>query len=140
MKSERICFNFPALETERLTFRQIRQEDVDSVFAYKSDPPDSTFPRVERHTDQRTTQVFIQDCLKAYYQQRGITWVLCLRGTDSPIGHVSISSMERADQVQPHRAEISCFLARQHRRTGIMFEARCRIISFYFDKHPGLIR
>ena len=140
MKLNRIYFDFPVLKTDRLILRQIRQDDVDVIYGYKSESDDTFFPRVERHSHEWETQVFIQRCLQDYYSQFGITWVLCLRDEDSAIGHVRIVSMERSGEVQPHRAEISCALSKAHRRQGLMSEARVRIISFYFQKHSEFIR
>ncbi len=121
--------NFPVIETERLLLRKIVSNDVDDVFAFRSN-------KVAMQYISRPIAVTIDDALKVidlmnnfYANEKGISWGICLKSDNKVIGTIGYVSIDKDN----FRAEIGYMLHPGFHKQGIMQEAILPIIEFGFS-------
>lgn len=122
---------FPTLLTDRLHLRQLKLEDTQSIFEYKSRNDTQEFPRIEMHTTISESQKFLESCIQKYSDKKGIYWAITVCPDDSIIGTVALCAMHGDDWMN-HRAEISFVLSSEYQQKGIMTEACRAIINYAF--------
>jgi len=124
--------------TERLSLRLIRQNDVDDIWPFVSDPTISHFMSWSPHVSIDETADFIANVLDAFHQQQSITW--SIQHNEQTVGIISIISIKSS-----HRAltfdsgELAYWLAPFLQKQGIMTEAGKAVLDFAFN-HLGLHR
>lgn len=83
--------NTPALETERLTLRKFRREDVDALYALYSDREVNRFlpwfPLASREEAERLLE---REYQAVYARPRGCRYAVCLKGDGLPVGYVHL--------------------------------------------------
>ena len=124
---------FPTLETERVYLRAISYDDVDTIFAIRSDArvmryfgqlPMSTHEQAIEHVRRIQT---------SFQEQDGIRWAIASRQDGQFLGSAGFWRILKDHE----RAEIGYELAPQAWGQGIMVEALQAILDFGFS-HMGL--
>jgi RimJ/RimL family protein N-acetyltransferase len=121
--------------TARLVARRPREDDGPAVFAaYASDPEVTrylvwpAYTRVEPLTD------FLRECLANWEKGEGhLAWLLCLKGTDTPIGTIGVTVSPRG------RALFGYALARKFWGHGFMAEALTYLVDWALAQ-PAIYR
>jgi [ribosomal protein S5]-alanine N-acetyltransferase len=126
-----INFNpFPALASERLSLRQVTEEDVDEVFALRSDAEIMRYiPRpLAKSTQDALDHIAIID--KGIMDNESINWAIALKEDNKLIGMICLLRM----QLKNFRSEIGYILHPDFHGKGIMNEALQTVLGFAFDK------
>ena len=79
--------------TARLFGRPPRPDDAEAVFtAYASDPEVTRYLSWRAYSRVQPLAVFFQECAAHWEKGAGpFAWLLCLKGTDTPIGSIGIT-------------------------------------------------
>lgn len=122
-------FPFPILETERLLLRRVDHNDVNEIFALRSDPETMKYiPRpLLKNTEEALAHIDTIDT--KIESNEGINWAITLK--DNPkligiIGHYRIKP-------EHFRAEIGYMLLPEHSGNGIISEAINEVIKYGFQ-------
>jgi ribosomal-protein-alanine N-acetyltransferase len=120
---------FPILETERLLLRRVNKNDVDEVFALRSNRETMKYiPRpLVKTIDDALEHIAMIDA--KIENNEGINWAITYK--DSPkligiIGHYRIKP-------EHHRAEIGYMLHREYNGKGIITEAVQEVVKYGFN-------
>lgn len=121
-------FPFPNLETERLKFRRVVNDDVNEIFALRSDAETMKYiPRPLALTKEDALEhiAMIDDKINS---NEGINWAITLK--DNPkligiIGHYRIKP-------EHYRAEIGYMLLPEYHGKGIISEAIKEVVNYGF--------
>jgi [ribosomal protein S5]-alanine N-acetyltransferase len=119
---------FPAIETPRLTLRQIVPGDAEALFATFSDHAVMEFYGDPPHRSIEDSRDLIQRQEQWYAQREGIRWGVTLKGENTVIGSCGFFLFDE----EFRRAEMGYELARAYWRQGIMREALGAIITYVF--------
>jgi RimJ/RimL family protein N-acetyltransferase len=105
-------------ETARLAARIPCAADAPAVFAaYASDPEVTKYLTWKPHTEVASLARFLQEKGEAWNTEKGqFTWLLSLRGADSPIGSIGFN-------VDHGKVLFGYVLAKRHWGQGLMGEA-----------------
>jgi RimJ/RimL family protein N-acetyltransferase len=113
--------------TERLIARPPRVEDAEAVFAaYASDPVVTRYLSWRNYSDVEPVRAFLRGVARTWGagEMNGhFAWMLCRRGTDTPIGSIGIN-------VDRHSALTGYVLGRSHWGQGLMTEALMYIAAW----------
>ena len=79
--------------TARLAARQPRVDDAAAVFAsYASDPEVTRYLNWRAYERVEPLAVFLRECVAHWEKGDGhLAWMLCLKGTDAPIGSIGVT-------------------------------------------------
>jgi len=121
---------FPNLETDRLLLRRVDSNDVNEIFAIRSDPETMKYiprPLVENVEQAQAHIDMISDKIE---NNEGINWAITVK--DHPkligiIGHYRIKP-------EHYRAEIGYMLHPDFHGKGYITEAIEKVVAFGFDK------
>lgn len=122
--------SFPRLTTERLILREIMPEDVEDIFAIRSDYEVTRYNGGAPYTTLEQAETLIEGIASAYADERSIRWGITLKGKDRVIGMVGYNYWIRQD----YRGSIGYDLARAYWGHGIMTEAVHGIVRFGFTR------
>ncbi|HEY7022258.1 MAG TPA: GNAT family protein [Ktedonobacterales bacterium] len=129
MSAPEMFTQFPALETPRLSLRQIVPGDAEALFATFSDPTVMEFYGDPPHRLIEDSRDLIRRQEHWYAQREGIRWGITLTGaSDTVIGSCGFFLFDE----EFRRAEMGYELAQAYWRQGIMREALGAIISYAF--------
>lgn len=121
---------FPTLPTPRLILRALRQNDLDDLYAYASDPEIDRFTPWTHYKSLTEAQTDL-DSFIAEYDRDGLgAWGIEHREEHRLIGIINISPPH------PHhnRTEMGYTIARTHWGHGYATEAARAVVRFGFDK------
>ncbi len=133
MKRETICkifSNIPTLETERLTLRRIRIDDVEDMYEYSKDDFVTKYLIWSPHIDQKYTLEYINYIQQRYRTGDFYDWGVINRSDKKMIGTCGFT---RFDYVN-NSAEIGYVLNSAYHGRGIATEAAAEVIKFGFEK------
>jgi ribosomal-protein-alanine N-acetyltransferase len=123
-------YPFPALQTERLSLREISSEDAGEIFFLRSDK------RVMKYIDRDPAQS-IEDALNwiriivdLLQKAEAVTWAICLKTENKMIGTITLWNIQK----DHHRAEVGYALHPDWQGRGIMQEALKEVLNFGFRK------
>ena len=120
---------FPLLESERLYLRDVTPEDVNEVFAMRSDPVTMKYiPRPLAQTKQDALD-HITLIEKGRLANESINWGITLKGDGKLIGMICLLRM----QLKNFRTEIGYILHPDFHGKGIMDESIKIVIQYAFD-------
>lgn len=122
--------DLPAIETERLILRKLRQDDDEAVYNYASDPEVSKHVVWDTHTSIEDSRTFIAINLELYASGEVATWGIELKEIGKLIGTCGYGSWN----IVHARGEIGYAIARAYWRRGIMTEATHAMIDFGFER------
>jgi ribosomal-protein-alanine N-acetyltransferase len=126
-----ICFSpFPLLETKRLMLRRIMSDDVDEVFALRSDPETMRYiPRPLAKTKQDALD-FLKTINKGLEDNEFINWAICFKDDPKLIGMICLIRF----QPENFRTEVGYILSPSYRKLGVMTEALDAVIDYAFGR------
>lgn len=130
MDREEIYNRIPTIQTDRLILRKLAKEDADDMFKYASEPAVSRFMPWEAHKTIEDTKEFLAFVIKAYEQQRKLTWAIELKATGQMIGTIDYVSW----QPKRFKAEIAYTLSPEYWGKGLMREAVDGLLAFGFKE------
>lgn len=117
---------FPVLQTERLTLRELALEDAEDIFNIQSDEEVARFldwqPRKVEHS-----RFFVKWFKEGYHKKSAIRWGITLKDQGQVIGTIGYHDFHFNS-----RAELSYELSSSCWNRGITTEAAKAIISFGF--------
>lgn len=128
--NESVFENLPVLETERLRLRPVRSDDLEALFAIRSDPTMMQYigrPLMKNHTEAEALLALIRG---EYEAGTGIKWAITFRDQDEMIGNMMFRGISR----EHFSGEIGYMLHSDFWRKGIMREAAARGITFAFEE------
>ena len=121
---------FPNLETERLLLRRVNENDVNEVFALRSNPETMKYiPRpLVKTTDDALEHIAMID--SKIINNEGINWAITYK--DNPkligiIGHYRIKA-------EHFRAEVGYMLLPEYNGKGIVSEAVKEVVKYGFNE------
>lgn len=123
--------SFPVLETERLVLREHHTDDVDKLFAMRTNEEVMRYIDRPRPNTPEDVKLFINTFNDGFLQQKNLAWVIALK--DEPhemIGSIGYWRLDLAN----HRAEIGYMLHPAFWRKGMISEALEKTISFGFEE------
>jgi RimJ/RimL family protein N-acetyltransferase len=110
-------------------------EDAEAVFAaYSSDPEVTRYLSWRYYTEVALQREFLRGLVHAWETDEGqrYGWLLCLRGTDTPIGGIAVG-------FDAHGALVGYVLGRAHWGQGLMTEAMTYVAGWAMAQ-PSLFR
>jgi len=121
--------------TARLAARPPRGDDADAVFAsYASDPEVTRFLNWRAYERVEPLAVFLRESVSHWERSTGqFTWLLCLKGTDAPIGSIGVTFEGSG------RAMFGYVLAKKFWGHGMMAEALTFLVDWSLAQ-PSLHR
>ncbi len=119
---------FPAMETERLTLRKIRQQDAEDFYSMRKDP------RMHVHTDTKPdanmdeTTVYMDKMNKGVEDNKWIIWAMEHKQLHKVIGSISIWNMDSLQE----SGELGFGMTPDCQGQGLMKEALLRVVEYGF--------
>lgn len=121
---------FPILHSSRLRLRKISPEDVNEVFALRSNPEVMRYiPRPLAVTQQDALN-HINVVNKGVEENTSINWAITLASDDKLIGMICLIRM----QPENFRTEVGYILSPDYHQKGIMDEALKTVIKYAFEE------
>ena len=133
--NEQIFQSFPELNTQRLLFRQITQEDDKSLFEVLSDEDTCKYLTHNAVNDMENIKRMIAGMQRFFDEKQRIRWGIAQKKDNTLIGHCGFFDIDRFNCC----AEISYCIKRELWGQGIMTEALDAMLSFGFEDY-GLNR
>ena len=125
-----LSFNpFPTLTTPRLTLRRLTLNDVNALFALRSNPDAMRYiarPLAKTPDDTAKLIPVIDELLE---RNEAINWAIALKGHDEMIGTFCFWNV----QPENRRAEIGYMLHPSHQGVGIMQETLTATMDYGFN-------
>ena len=121
---------FPILQSNRLSFRQINNEDVNEIFFLRSDSRAMEFLDSAPAKNKKDALGYIDRANASIDKNDGITWGITLKGEDKVIGYIGFWNM----QATHFRIEIGYILHPDYWRQGFMSEALQTITNYAFNQ------
>ncbi len=120
---------FPELESERLLYRAYKKEDTETLFNIRSHKDvskymDTTIPKRTEDTEKR-----IEGYHTAFTENKGITWAIIEKDSNTLIGDFGIWRIDR----QNSRGEIGYILHPDFWGKGYMKECMNTLIRYGFN-------
>lgn len=121
---------FPILETERLVLRRLTPDDVDDMFALRSDPEVMQYvPRPIAKTPQDAMD-HISMIDQRIIDNEGINWAITVKGNPKFIGIIGHYRIKP----EHYRAEIGYMLLPGCQGKGYISEAISTVVGYGFDE------
>lgn len=123
------CFQpFPALTTQRLMLRQIRDEDADEILFLRSDENVLRYINRAPLQSSREALEWIKMVNAGVAKNDYITWALQLKEEHRLIGTITIWNTQK----EHHRAEIGYLIHPEYQGKGLMQEAITAVLNYGF--------
>ena len=122
--------HLPTINTNRLSLRPIRGEDVDDFYAVYSDPEVMRYWSTPPLPDLEAASKLISEIHEGFERHELLKWGIALRTTDKLIGSVTIFHPDFTHR----RSEIGYALARAHWRQGYMLETLNAVLHYAFTE------
>jgi ribosomal-protein-alanine N-acetyltransferase len=121
---------FPNLETERLSLRRVDKDDVNEIFALRSDEKIMKYiPRPLAKTLEDALE-HIATIDAKIDQNEGINWGITLKNSSKIIGIIGHYRI----QTDNYRAEVGYILNPDYHNCGYISEAVKRVVSYGFNE------
>lgn len=119
---------FPVLETDRLTLRQITDQDAEAIFSCFSNDEVTRYYGLENMKSIEQAVSMVQTFAALYQEKRGIRWGMERRNTKELIGTIGFHALAQKHK----RAELGYEIIPAHWRNGFASEAISEVISYGF--------
>jgi ribosomal-protein-alanine N-acetyltransferase len=120
---------FPNLETERLLLRRVDVNDVNEIFALRSNPETMKYvPRPLLKTNEDALELIATIDAKIETNE-GINWAITLKDNPKLIGFLGHYRIKP----EHYRSEIGYMVLPEYNGKGIISEAVKEIVSYGFD-------
>jgi len=121
--------SFPVIETERLFLRQITTDDVNDIFAFRSNKTAMQYISRPLAATKEDALQLIKLMSDFYATGKGISWGICLKSINKVVGTIGFVHIDKNN----FRAEIGYMLHPSLQKQGIMQEAMQPIIDLGFN-------
>ena len=120
---------FPNLETKRLLLRRVDKNDVNEIFALRSNPETMKYvPRpLAKTTEEALEHIAIIDA--KIDSNEGINWAITIKGNPKFIGIIGHYRIKP----EHFRAEIGYMLLPEFHGQGIITEAIAKVVDYGFN-------
>ena len=118
--------NQPTLQSNGVTLRPLREEDIDPIFNACQDPTIPAFTRVPSPYDREMAEEFVRESSIAYRNHISITFAIEV-GREFA-GTIGLHSL----QISDHLAEVGYWMDSSFRGTGICTHALSILTDFAF--------
>ena len=119
------------LETPRLILRRFTMDDARAVYDnWASDPEVTEYLTWPAHESPNITELVLNSWVEGYAQENFYQWAIVLKGSDVPIGSISVVSLN--DEVGT--AHIGYCIGRPWWHRGFTTEALQAVIDYLFDE------
>jgi RimJ/RimL family protein N-acetyltransferase len=119
----------PSFTTSRLMIRPIKTEDLEAMFAIKSDPEVTSAYGNEPHVSMDETRRWMDDVMAGFKERDSLLWALVPKDQDRAVGSACYWHFDKASSC----AEVGYELGRPSWGKGLMTEALGPILEFGFD-------
>lgn len=120
---------FPILETKRLILRRVSTDDINEIFALRSNPETMKYiprPLVTNEEEALAHFKMIDDKIET---NEGINWAITLKGNNTMIGLIGHYRIKP----EHYRAEIGYMILPEFHGKGIAPEAIKSVVNYGFD-------
>jgi [ribosomal protein S5]-alanine N-acetyltransferase len=122
--------NFPVLQTERLTLRELNLNDAKAIFRLRTKKEVVEFIDRKTLNNLSETRAFIDRISKLTSSNKGVFWVIESRNNQQVIGTIGLRNFEDEEDY----AEIGYELEPSYQQKGFMSEASKVVIEYGFKK------
>lgn len=122
--------NFPVLQTERLTLRELNLNDAKAIFRLRTKKEVVEFIDRKTLNNLSETRAFIDRISKLTSSNKGVFWVIESRNNQQVIGTIGLRNFEDEEDY----AEIGYELEPSYQQKGFMSEAFKVVIEYGFKK------
>jgi len=122
--------SFPAINTQRLYLRKLKESDVKQLFALRSNEIVNQFISRPKPKSIKDISTFIQDRIQDTDIGKIFYWAITLKGNENLIGTICLWNFSEDNT----SAEIGYDLQPMYFKKGIMSEAMTSIIDFGFTR------
>ncbi len=119
---------FTVLTTERLVLRQLSMDDLDAVFALRSDPVAMRYVPRPLAKDLDEAAAHINLILEEQQANNCLQWAITLKGHPAMVGIIGFWRMKK----EHYRAELGYMVLPEHWGKGIMSEAIAAVVYHAF--------
>jgi RimJ/RimL family protein N-acetyltransferase len=120
------------LATPRLALRPVREDDIEDVWPWVSDPAFPRFMSWQAHVDRDETRAQLRATIARLERGTGIAWSIVHDG--KVIGRIGYDEIEwQLRALRLNRAELGYWLAPPLWNQGFMTEAALAVIRFGFE-------
>ncbi len=119
----------PALQTERLVLRDLKETDIPQLFELRSNDELMRFIDRDKAQTEEDAKIFYQRLKSGQSDNTGISWAVTLKGDDTMVGNIGFFNIQK----EHHRAELGYFLHPKYHRKGLMAEAIKAVTNFAFS-------
>ncbi len=130
MVQDAVFSKFPILHTKRLTLREPRLDDVNDVFAIKSDPIVTTGYCTEPYSEIDQARNWIRSLMDGYAKGESIMWFITPTNDDKVIGDCVLWHLD----FQSASGELGYELNRDYWGKGLASEAASEVVKFGFSE------
>lgn len=119
------------LETERLTLRPFREDDITNSFNnWTSDTKVTEFLRWPTHQSMDITKRVISEWIDNYTDKSFYQWAIVLKEINEPIGTISAVDIDE----KTNKVQIGYCIGSRWWNKGYTSEALAKIIPFFFNE------
>jgi ribosomal-protein-alanine N-acetyltransferase len=120
---------FPELQTERLSLRQLVEQDANEIFQLRSDENISKYLTRPLQKTIDEARAFIQKIHILIENNQSLYWAISLKNNSSLIGTICLWNISREHE----RAEVGFELLPGFQKKGYMQEALMAVLDFGFN-------
>ncbi len=122
--------NVPLLDTDRLSLRELRHDDVADMYRIFSNLEVMRYWSRPVMTDEQDAHEMLREIITGARERKFLQWGVALKDTDRVIGTCTLF----ANDEKHKRTEIGYVIGRDHWRQGFAGEIVPRIIDFAFNE------
>ena len=122
--------NFPVLQTERLTLRELNLNDTKAIFRLRTKKEVVEFIDRKTLNNLSETRAFIERISKQTSNNKGVFWVIESKSNSQVIGTIGLRNFEDEEDY----AEIGYELEPSYQQKGFMSEAFNVVVEYGFKQ------
>lgn len=120
---------FPNLQSERLSFREINENDIPEVMELRGNAETMKFIPRPLVTNEEEALAHINTILSKKEESDAINWVITEKGSNSLIGIIGFFRTQHEN----FRSELGYMILPQHHNKGYVTEAVKTVLNFGFN-------
>ena len=120
----------PLLDTNRLSLRELRHDDVADLYRIFSNPEVMRYWSRPVMTDKQEAHEMLREIIAGARERKFLQWGVALKETDQVIGTCTLFAIDESHK----RTEIGYVIGREHWHQGFAREIVPRVIDFAFDE------